>query len=107
MALVGASSLSAWKHCIDPRWSAAISNTESSKGAVCIRPHNAWGWGAADSDPYNLAFDWGSWAEAIDAHAKGLAEGYGYTIPMSGAQAYCPNTWQNWYNKTLGEMSQI
>ena len=98
---------SAWKYCIDPRWSAAISNTESSKGAFCIRPHNAWGWGAADSDPYNLASEWDSWEEAIDAHAKGLAKGYGYTITMRGAQSYCPNTWQSWYNKTLAEMEKI
>ena len=97
----------AWKYCIDPRWSAAISNTESSKGAICIRPHNAWGWGAADSDPYNLASEWGSWEEAIDAHARGLAEGYGYTISMSAALTYCPYNWQSWYNNTLGEMAQI
>ena len=97
----------AWKYCIDPRWSAAISNTESSKGAICIRPHNAWGWGAADSDPYNLASEWGSWEEAIDAHARGLAEGYGYTISMSAALTYCPYNWQSWYNNTLAEMAQI
>ena len=98
---------SAWKYCIDPRWSAAISNTESGKGAVCIRAHNAWGWGAADSDPYNLAVEWSSWEEAIDAHAKGLAKGYGYTISMNGAKMYCPITWQSWYNKTLAEMAKI
>jgi len=98
---------SAWKYCIDPRWSAAISNTESSKGAICIRPHNAWGWGAADSDPYGLASEWASWEEAIDAHAAGLAKGYGYTISMGGAQSYCPPTWQSWYNKTLSEMAKI
>ena len=98
---------SAWKYCIDPRWSAAISNTESSKGQFCIRPHNAWGWGAADSDPYNLAAEWGSWEEAIDAHAAGLAKGYGYTISLRGAQSYCPPSWQSWYNKTLAEMAKI
>ena len=98
---------SAWKYCIDPRWSAAISNTESSKGAFCIRPHNAWGWGAADSDPYGLAAEWGSWEEAIDAHARGLSEGYGYTITMRGAKTYCPYTWQQWYNNTLRQMAQI
>ena len=98
---------SAWKYNIDPRWSAAISNTESSKGAICIRPHNAWGWGAADSDPYNLASEWGSWEEAIDAHARGLSEGYGYTITMLGAKSYCPPTWQSWYNNTLDQMAQI
>lgn len=97
----------AWKYCIDPRWSAAISNTESSKGAICIRPHNAWGWGASDSDPYNLASEWGSWEEAIDAHSRGLSEGYGYTISMSGALAYCPYSWQEWYNNTLNEMARI
>lgn len=97
----------AWKYNIDPRWSAAISNTESSKGAYCIRPHNAWGWGAADEDPAGLALHWDSWEDAIDAHAKGLSEGYGYTISMYGARAYCPNTWQSWYNKTLNQMSQI
>lgn len=99
--------MAAWKHNIDPRWSAAISNTESSKGRFCIRPHNAWGWGAADSDPYGLALEWDSWEKAIDAHAKGLSEGYGYTISMNGARSYCPNTWQSWYNRTLSEMSRI
>lgn len=97
----------AWKHNIDPRWSAAISNTESSKALQCIRPHNAWGWGADDRDPYGLALEWDSWEEAIDAHAQGLSEGYGYTISIKGAMAYCPNTWQSWYNKTLAEMSRI
>lgn len=97
----------AWKYNIDPRWSPAISNTESSKGAVCIRPHNAWGWGAADVDPHGLALEWKSWEEAIDAHVKGLSNGYGYTISMNGAKKYCPNTWQSWYNKTLAQMSKI
>lgn len=98
---------SSWRYCVDPRWSPAISNTESSKGAYCIRPHNAWGWGAADSDPYNLASEWKSWEEAIDAHVKGLANGYGYTISIGGARMYCPYTWQSWYNNTLSQMAQI
>ncbi|MFR9006856.1 MAG: hypothetical protein ACLVKA_10885, partial [Collinsella aerofaciens] len=58
----------AWKYGVDPRFSPAISNTESSKGRHCFRPHNAWGWGNAS---------WGSWEEAIDAHVSGLARGYG------------------------------
>ena len=98
---------SAWKYCIDPRWSAAISNIESGKGAICIRPHNAWGWGAADSDPYNLASEWDSWEKAIDAHSRGLSNGYGYTITISGARAYCPPNWQRWYDITVNEMSKI
>ena len=98
---------SAWKYCIDPRWSAAISHIESGKGAICIRPHNAWGWGAADSDPYNLASEWDSWESAIDTHARGLANGYGYTITISGARAYCPPNWQRWYDITVSEMAKI
>lgn len=95
-----------WRYCVDPRWSPAISNTESSKGAYCIRPHNAWGWGATDSDPYNLALEWGSWEEAIDAHVRGLAEGYGYTISVAAAQKYCSKP-ESWYKDTLSEMAQI
>lgn len=63
----------AWKWKIDPRLCAAVSITESSGGLYCIRPHNAWGWGAADSDPYNLAWEWGSWEEAIEAWHQGVA----------------------------------
>ena len=32
----------AWSNGVDPRWSPAISNTESSKGAHCFLPYNAW-----------------------------------------------------------------
>lgn len=56
----------AWYWRIDPRLCAAVSIQESSGGLYCIRPHNAWGWGAADSDPYGLAYEWGSWEEAIN-----------------------------------------
>ena len=61
----------AWDNGVDPRWSPAISNTESSKGQFCFKPHNAWGWGSNS---------WGSWEEAIRAHVAGLARGYGHTI---------------------------
>lgn len=88
----------AWKYGVDPRFSPAISNTESSKGRHCFRPHNAWGWGNAS---------WGSWEEAIDAHVSGLARGYGYTISVAGAKKYCPPNWFNWYNNTLSEMNRI
>ncbi len=97
----------AWTYHIDPRWSAAISNIESSKGRFCIRPHNAWGWGAADSNPYGLASEWGSWEEAIFAHARGLANGYGYTISVVGAQTYCPPNWELWYATTVSQMNGI
>ncbi|MBQ9003539.1 MAG: hypothetical protein IJ087_16955 [Eggerthellaceae bacterium] len=97
----------AWKHGIDPRWSPAISKIESSMGAICIRPYNAWGWGASDSDPYGLALEWGSWEEAIDAHVKGLAEGYGYTVSMGRARTYCPPNWQRWYNSVVESMASM
>ena len=89
----------AWEYGIDPRFSAAISNTESSKGKNCFRAYNAWGWMGSES--------WGSWEESIWAHAAGLAEGYGYTISEWGAAKYCPPTWQDWYQKTLYQMTLI
>lgn len=90
--------VAAWTYGVDPRFSPAISNTESSKGRYCFLPHNAWGWGSSS---------WGSWEEAIDAHVSGLARGYGYTISVAGAKKYCPPNWFNWYNNTLSEMNRI
>ncbi len=83
---------------VDPRWSPAISNTESSKGACCFRPYNAWGWGQAS---------WPDWDTAIRAHVKGLAEGYGYTISEAAAQKYCPPNAHDWYVATASEMAKI
>lgn len=88
----------AWDYGVDPRWSPAISAVESSKGAACFKPHNAWGWGSAG---------WGSWEEAINAHVAGLARGYGYTLSESAARKYCPSGWQHWYDRCAAEMSSI
>lgn len=88
----------AFAYGVDPRFSPAISYTESSKGAVCFNSHNAWGWGSAS---------WDSWEEAIDAHVSGLASGYGYTISEEGAKKYCPPNWEHWYNTTLAQMNLI
>lgn len=88
----------AWDYGVDPRWSPAISELESSKGAVCFKPHNAWGWGSAS---------WGSWDEAIEAHVAGLARGYGYTLTEEAAKKYCPPTWQHWYSRCSEEMNSI
>ena len=88
----------AWNYGVDPRWSPAISCTESTKGAYCFLPHNAWGWGSVS---------WGSWEEAIDAHVRGLARGYGYTISWEAACKYCPPNAEHWYNFTLSEMNRI
>lgn len=88
----------AWTYGVDPRWSPAIAFTESTLGANCFNPHNAWGWGSAS---------WGSWEEAINDHVAGLARGYGYTISIEAAQKYCPPNWENWYNRTLEQMNKI
>lgn len=90
--------VAAWDYGVDPRWSPAISNTESSKGLYCFRSHNAWGWGQ---------IDWNSWEEAIDTHVRGLARGYGYTISVASAKKYCPPNWEHWYNSTLAQMNSI
>lgn len=64
---------SAYAHRIDPRLCAAVSIAESSGGKHCIRPCNAWGWGAADSNPYDLAAEWDSFDESIEAWHEGMA----------------------------------
>ncbi len=88
----------AWENSIDPRWSAAISNTESTRGTNCFRAYNAWGW---------MGNGWSSWTESINGHAAGLSEGYGYTISLANAQKYCPPTYQDWYQRTITEMVKI
>ena len=88
----------AWDYGVDPRFSPAISWVESSKGLYCYRSHNAWGWGG---------ISWDSWEEAIDAHVRGLARGYGYTVTVAGAQKYCPPNWEHWYNAVCEEMAKI
>lgn len=88
----------AWDNGIDPRWSPAISNTESSKGFACFNECNAWGWG----DSY-----WSNWYDAINGHVAGLSESYGYTITRGFAEKYCPPNSDNWYNNTLSEMLKI
>ena len=88
----------AWDYGVDPRWSPAISNTESSKGLYCFASHNAWGWGSSS---------WSTWEEAIYAHVAGLSAGYGYTLSVWAAQKYCPPNWANWYADTLSEMNSI
>ncbi len=88
----------AWDNGVDPRWSPAISNTESSKGAVCFLPYNAWGWGSSS---------FSSWEEAINTHVAGLANGYGQTITYWAAKKYCPPNYDNWFRDTLGQMQSI
>lgn len=88
----------AWDYGVDPRWSPAITTVESTKGAYCFKPHNAWGWGSSS---------WGSWEEAIYAHVGGLARGYGSTLTYESAVKYCPPNANHWYNTCLAEMNKI
>lgn len=88
----------AWDNGVDPRWSPAISNTESTKGAHCFLPHNAWGWGDVS---------WPDWDTAIREHVRGLARGYGYTITPAAAKKYCPPNCEAWYESTATEMLKI
>lgn len=88
----------AWQYGVDPRWSPAIANTESTKGANCFAAHNAWGWTGGS---------WSNWAAAINAHVRGLASIYGYTISWANAEQYCPPNSANWYSDTLSEMQSI
>lgn len=89
----------AFENGIDPRVSPAISNTESTKGAHCFKAFNAWGW--MDSSV------WGDWTTAINAHIAGWAKGYGYTVTLAGAAAYCPDTYQDWYQRTISQLVLI
>lgn len=88
----------AWDYGVDPRWSPAISNTESTKGSNCFLYHNAWGWGERS---------WSDWPTAINDHVMGLAESYGYCITPEAAATYCPPNHVNWYNNTLAQMRLI
>lgn len=88
----------AWDYGVDPRWSPAISCIESTKGAYCFRPYNAWGW---------MGKSFSSWEEAIPAHVRYLKNMYGTTLTPAAAQRYCPPTWQDWYNKVGAEMNKI
>lgn len=88
----------AWDYGVDPRFSPAIAMVESSLGRVCFRPHNAWGWGSSS---------WSSWEEAIPAHVRGLASGYGGQLTYAAAKKYCPPNADHWYASVLANMEKI
>lgn len=90
--------LAAWENGVDPRFSPAISNTESSKGGSCFLPYNAWGWDESS---------WSNWTDAINAHVAGLGASYGYSLTYENAAKYCPPHAADWYNKTLAQMQLI
>lgn len=95
----------AWDYGVDPRWSAAISTMESSKGRLVPygNSHNAWGL-TSGADGFAR---FSSWEEAIDKHTKYLASTYGYTITLAGAKKYCPPNYEKWFDTIVHEMLEI
>ena len=89
----------AWETGMDPRWSPAISNTESSKGRNCFSPTTL-----GDGIRPKLV-DLGR--RPSRSHVAGLARGYGYTISLYYAMKYCPPNYHNWYRDTLNQMQLI
>lgn len=88
----------AWSYGVDPRFSPAISCVESTKGAYCFKPHNAWGWGSSS---------WSTWEDAIWDHVAGLASGYDGHLTYAAAKKYCPPNADFWYSTVLAQMELI
>lgn len=88
----------AYDYNIDPRFSPAIARVESGSGENCYRDYNAWGWGG---------IDWPDWDTAIREHAKGLSEGYGYTLTYATAVSYNQVNIDEWYQLVASCMYQI
>lgn len=77
----------------------AISYVESSKGAVCFRSHNAWGYGS---------YSFGSWEEGINRVVSALGGSlYGGYLTREAAATYCPSNPGHWYNSCAEQMAQI
>lgn len=94
--------LSAYRHGIDPRLSAAIAMKESGLGSHNAGAHNAWG--VRSGKGWR---SWGSWTAAIDAHAALIARYGKHSTPESMARKYCPPTWQQWARSVRSQMSLI
>lgn len=89
----------AYDNNLDPRISPAISLVESSKGAVCFRPYNAWGL---------MGKSFSSWEESIAYDCQYMAGPlYNGQINAKTAQTYCPPTWSSWLSKVQTEMAKI
>lgn len=93
----------AWDYGVDPRWSPAIANTESTKGSAIPGGFNAWGWTSGTGGFRSFS----SWADGARQHVAYLARSYGYTITVAYAQKYCPPNYAAWYTRTLAEMRSI
>lgn len=84
---------------VDPRFSVAISNTESTRGDFCFKPFNAWGY---------MGHSWSNWTDAIYDHTQYLSSSlYHGRLDAHTAQTYCPPTWQSWLSNTLSAARSI
>lgn len=90
----------AWDYSVDPRWAPAISEIESSKGANCFRPYNAWGF-------FNKPPNFTSWEDGIGRVTRSLSRSYGGYLTYEGACRYCPSDPDGWYNNVSAEMAKI
>lgn len=89
----------AWDNGVDPRWAPAISYVESSKGAVCFRSYNAWGYGSKS---------FSSWEDGINTIVGALGGSlYGGYLTREAAATYCPPNSENWYNTCAEQMAMI
>lgn len=87
------------KYGVDPRFSAAISNTESTRGDFVFASCNAWGF---------MGHSWDNWHDAIYDHTKYLSSSlYNGKLNAQTAQTYCPPTWQSWLSNTLSAAQSI
>lgn len=88
------------KYGVDPRFAAAISNTESTRGDACFRNFNAFGY--MGSNGYN------SFTDAIyDISAYLAGPLYHSRLNAQTAQTYCPPTWDSWLANTLSAAQSI
>ena len=90
----------AWDYSVDPRWAPAISAIESSKGANCFRPYNAWGF-------FNKPPNFTSWEDGINRVERSLGRTYGGYLTYDAAEMYCPSDPGGWYNNVSSEMAKI
>lgn len=74
---------------VDYRSTLAIARLESSCGAYCFLPHNAWGWGSVS---------WSDWDTAIYGFSEQFASLYGSALTYNSAEAYCPSNGEYYAN---------
>ncbi len=96
----------AWDAGVDPRWSPAIANVESTKGRYVPygNSNNAWGWTAVGGGFRRFS----SFSEGARAHVYYLGRVYGPVLTPSAAKKYVGTShWNYWYSSVLAQMERI